>query len=51
MCPWLLYLLALEPNSTATMNAKIPAVTANMNISSAILLGKPRLKLNILIGL
>jgi hypothetical protein len=30
------YLLALEPKSTAAKNAKIPVVTANMNISSAI---------------
>jgi hypothetical protein len=33
------YLLALEPKSTAAKNAKIPVVTANMNISSAISVG------------
>ena len=35
------YLLALEPKSTAARNAKIPVVTANMNISSAIIFGIP----------
>lgn len=44
-----LYLFALAPNRMATRNAKIPAVTVNMNIESAIS-PQPCLKLNILIA-